>query len=579
MFTIEKSKEIKFGKAPKRKKAKKGTAKGRRRRQSGNMSAQELADAKKRQAGAGSDRGYLGEDRNPDAVRYDDTDTTTTDRSNVSVRVKEIRAEAKEREEAKDRLKSESDDKELIDRRGKSREEKQNTSQGSGGGTKSNIDKISHATDPGAHTGAGLKNPTEKIKPKSPTSKLLDKLDSTKVPKKEPKKSNPYADAKKKDPKLDSHIKIRNNSKKGSPEHTRAQNAINAAYGKGPQRKVAPTKTVKAQEAGPIDRPKTKSSGLQTKKSAPAPKPKSTPKSKSGISSGIGLKSKSEALKKELKSSVPVQAAKSKIDKFREKRSEAKSDRRDRRNRIREAKGKSALPRKQAQFGLGAIKGAISGFKEGGIGGALKGGVKGSLGLGQGGIMSKAAGALGIGGGGGGGAATAQAPGGAAATPAVDPNAVPQAKKGKVIDRRKRKRKQMGSTPTRRSTPTRTNPLESRGDREIERRRREREGKEEKGARQKKNETPGGSSRKDLSGTFMERNEADRGSGSMTDINLLPEATVEFTPRNRRTERVERRHTRKEQKKTTKTSFKDALNSWKEGGKNGPRPRRRDFKP
>ena len=52
----------------------------------------------------------------------------------------------------------------------------------------------------------------------------------------------PYADAKKKDPKLDSYIKTRNNSEKGTAAYNAAQNKINSAYGKGPQRTVTPAK-------------------------------------------------------------------------------------------------------------------------------------------------------------------------------------------------------------------------------------------------------------------------------------------------------------------------------------------------
>ena len=45
------------------------------------------------------------------------------------------------------------------------------------------------------------------------------------------KKADPYAAAKKNDANLDSYIKTRNSSKKGSQEYTDAQNKINAAYG------------------------------------------------------------------------------------------------------------------------------------------------------------------------------------------------------------------------------------------------------------------------------------------------------------------------------------------------------------
>ena len=45
-----------------------------------------------------------------------------------------------------------------------------------------------------------------------------------------------YVGAKAKDPKLDSYIKARNAAKKGSPAYNAAQNKINKAYGKGPNR-------------------------------------------------------------------------------------------------------------------------------------------------------------------------------------------------------------------------------------------------------------------------------------------------------------------------------------------------------
>ena len=57
-------------------------------------------------------------------------------------------------------------------------------------------------------------------------------------------KADPYAEAKKRDPKLDSYIKIRNNSDKSSTQWKEAQNSINAAYQKGPQRDATPSEDV-----------------------------------------------------------------------------------------------------------------------------------------------------------------------------------------------------------------------------------------------------------------------------------------------------------------------------------------------
>lgn len=292
-------------------------------------------------------------------------------------------------------------DKAIADRRGPSREEKQNTAQGTGAN----------------RTGKSGSNAESKTK----------------------KVGGTYADAKKKDPKLDSYIKIRNNSEKGSPEYTAAQNKINAAYGKGPQRKVAPTKTVKAQEAKQIDSG-VKKAGLQTKKSAPAPKPKSTPRANTGAGSGMGGVQAEKDKIADLKSTPAPSATPDR----RAKRKGRKADRQTKREAIKDAKGnlKAArkmtaggmktpsadqkglqkLPtsvrnkmgykraggkkmgyggkmkygmggKKKAQFGLGKIAGAIGGMKnaEGGFGKKLMGAAKGALG---GGMLGRAVGAV-----------------------------------------------------------------------------------------------------------------------------------------------------------------------------------------
>ena len=70
---------------------------------------------------------------------------------------------------------------------------------------------------------------------------------------KKPVSGGTYASAKKKDPKLDSYIKTRNASKKGSPEYNAAQNSINSAYGKGKtNRKVEPTNNPKASSSSKV---------------------------------------------------------------------------------------------------------------------------------------------------------------------------------------------------------------------------------------------------------------------------------------------------------------------------------------
>jgi len=347
---LEKSKEIKFGK-PGRSKAKKGTVKGRRRRQKGdtylekskkgNMTAQELADYDKRLADAGDSRGYLGEDRAPEVYRYDNTDSTSTNKSNVSNRMKELRSTDKAGEEAAKKLKAEKADQALVDRRGKSREEKQNTPQGAGGGAKSNVDKIGSSTeDDEFKTGA------KKVKAKSATSKLLNKLSKTEGAKKEPKKSNSYADAKKKDPKLDSYIKIRSNSEKGSSEYNAAQNKINAAYGKGPQRRVD-VKKVEVKKTGQIERKSTPDRSIKTA-SKPAPKSASASSNKNNTGGGSGMrgvqseKNKLKNLGITTESDTKLPPSLSNKEKRQKKREGKKTIQKEARNKIRELKGKPA---------------------------------------------------------------------------------------------------------------------------------------------------------------------------------------------------------------------------------------------
>jgi hypothetical protein len=81
-----------------------------------------------------------------------------------------------------------------------------------------------------------------------------------------------------------------------------------------------------------------------------------------------------------------------------------------------------------------------------------------------------------------------------------------------------------------------------------------------------------GSTSKDKESEFTERkdvsqgrDDADKGSGSLENINLLPEAEV-VAPSN------------KEERKEQKDQFKAALEAWKQGGKEGKRPKRKDYK-
>ena len=225
------------------------------------------------------------------------------------------------------------------------------------------------------------------------------------------KKGNSYADAKKKDPKLDSYIKIRNNSEKGSSEHTAAQNKINVAYGKGPQRKVAPVKTAKAPKAKQIDSG-VKKDGLQIKKSTPAQKPKLggaptlKPKSNTGAGSGMGGVQAEKDKIADLKSTPASSATVDRRSTRKGRKTDRKAGRKDRqttrqtkREAIKTAKESLKDARKMSAGGkkkmfLGGALGAMAGMKgaKGGFGKKLFGAAKGALG---GGMFGRVAGAVG----------------------------------------------------------------------------------------------------------------------------------------------------------------------------------------
>jgi len=325
-----------------------------------------------------------------------------------------------------------------ADRRGPSREEKQNTPQGTGAN----------------RTGkSGSNTDSKKVNQK------LDELSNMPGPAK--KELSPYEKAKKKNPNLDKLISRRKNLEKGTSEYNRVQNQINAAYGKGPRRDES-MKKVEAKKAGPVDSG-VKRPGLQTKKTAPAPKPKSTPRANTGAGSGMGGVQREKDKIADLKSTPAPSATPDR----RAKRQNKKAARGVKRDKIKSAKqklkdarkmtagglkdvpegskgkGLSKLStnvrnkmgykraggakdfkphmmydpktgkgikantyekhlslkkkgydhKKKAQFGLGKIAGAIAGAKgaEGGFGKKLMGAAKGALG---GGMLGRAAGAV-----------------------------------------------------------------------------------------------------------------------------------------------------------------------------------------
>ena len=295
--------------------------------------------------------------------------------------------------------------------------------------------------------------PVSNLKDRRSTSQNKETTDAN--------KSNPYADAKKKDSKIDSYIKIRNNSKKGSSEYNAAQNKINAAYGKGPQRKVD-IKPVKAQEAKPIERKSTPAKSIQTSSktsSKPASKSASSSSNRNNTGGGSGMggiqsgKDKLKNLGITTESDTKLPPSLSNREKRQNKREKKKEIRKDARNKIREIKGKPAKAsygmskkygkggRKRAivGVGLGALTGALGSIGSGeGVKGVLKGAATGAVNSVVPGVGTALGGAVG-------GKTPAPAAGAGAnapvdpapVTPPVDPNATVQAQKGRMRDRRK----------------------------------------------------------------------------------------------------------------------------------------------
>jgi len=271
-------------------------------------------------------------------------------------------------------------------------------------------------------------------------------------------KANPYADAKKRDPELDKHIKARNAAERGSREYNEAQNKINRAYGKGPIRKVEPMEKTKSRGPAQVENKSAPKPTLQTRsKPTPPPAPKSQKEQRTD---------KKVARITERKNKREDNAADRSFarNERKGKRADNKQDRLDRRDRIREAKGKQ--PRQKAQAGalvagagqaakgVGSLVNAIAGkeTKFGNIANAA-GDVAGGIGsmMGPGGAaVNKVGGALNnaaAGGAGAAGAAGANAAPGAtpdANTPQQDPNTPNQRYGGMKKKRRGGKMKYKG---------------------------------------------------------------------------------------------------------------------------------------
>lgn len=191
--------------------------------------------------------------------------------------------EAKKAKAAAQRIEAEKTTKAAAAKRGPSRQEKQNTPQGTGGGTKPQV-------------GSKLKELSNASGPK-PTPASTGPKPGT------------YAYAKKRNPNLDKLIAERKKYAKGTEDYNRVQNQINRAYGTGPMRKeiskVAPKAAPKNTAKPTLQKP----AATKPAASKAAPKPaakKPTPAKTPSGGSGMGAVAKENALKKELQSAKPV---------------------------------------------------------------------------------------------------------------------------------------------------------------------------------------------------------------------------------------------------------------------------------
>jgi len=174
---------------------------------------------------------------------------------------------------------------------GKSREEVQNTPGGVGGGVvkKSSNKPSSPAVKNNSKAGTPVGSTSRGgvVKKKSEESKPKASGSSTAKPKTTSGKRT-YAEAKKKDPKLDSYIRMRKQSEKGSDEYNKYQNLINQAY--GVQKRYA-VKEEKAETLKPSTVPTKKTEpqlATRTKPAASKPAAKK-PVSKTTTSGGSGM--------------------------------------------------------------------------------------------------------------------------------------------------------------------------------------------------------------------------------------------------------------------------------------------------
>ena len=193
---------------------------------------------------------------------------------------------AKKMKAAAERIAAEEASKAAAARRGPSRQEKQNTPQGTGGGAKPQV-------------GSKLKELSNAPGPKP----------AAKKPASTGPKPGTYAYAKKRNPNLDKLIAERKKYAKGTEDYNRVQNQINRAYSAGPMRKEISKVTPKAAPKNTAKPTLQKPASSKPAASKPAPKPaakKPTPTKTPSGGSGMGAVAKQNALKKELQSAKPV---------------------------------------------------------------------------------------------------------------------------------------------------------------------------------------------------------------------------------------------------------------------------------
>lgn len=177
------------------------------------------------------------------------------------------REEAEKAKAAAEKIEAAKAAKAIADRRGPSREEKQNTPQGTGSG----------------RTGKSGSN----AGPKPGT----------------------YAYAKKRNPNLDKLIAERKKYAKGTEDYNRVQNQINRAYDKGPMRKeiskLTPKSPPKNTAKPTIQKPASAKPAASKPASTPAAEKPTPTKTPSG-GSGMGAVAKENALKNEINSAKPL---------------------------------------------------------------------------------------------------------------------------------------------------------------------------------------------------------------------------------------------------------------------------------